>query len=78
VDLLVTNDSGPSHIAWARAVPSVVLFGPTEPARWAPLDTRRHRTVISPDHNLQHLTLAQVWPTVSAALHWARSRQRPA
>ncbi len=29
--LLVTNDTGPRHIAVARGVPSVVLMGPTDP-----------------------------------------------
>ncbi len=30
------NDSGPSHLAAAMGVPSVVLFGPTHPHQWAP------------------------------------------
>jgi len=29
----VTNDSGPLHLATALAVPSVSIFGPTDPAR---------------------------------------------
>jgi heptosyltransferase-2 len=29
----VTNDSGPLHLAAALAVPSVSIFGPTDPAR---------------------------------------------
>ena len=32
--LLVTNDSGPRHLAAAFQVPSIALFGPTDP-RWS-------------------------------------------
>lgn len=36
LDLLVTNDSGPMHLAAALGVPTVALFGPTDPRRTAP------------------------------------------
>ena len=29
VDLLIGNDTGPTHIAWAQNIPSITLFGPT-------------------------------------------------
>lgn len=45
LDLLVTNDTGASHVAAAVGTPSVVLFGPTRPAHFAPLDGRRHVAV---------------------------------
>ncbi|HXT51161.1 MAG TPA: lipopolysaccharide heptosyltransferase II [Thermoanaerobaculia bacterium] len=35
-DLLVTNDSGPMHLAAALGVRCVALFGPTDPRRTAP------------------------------------------
>ncbi len=36
LDLLVTNDSGPMHLAAALGVRCVALFGPTDPRRTAP------------------------------------------
>ena len=33
----VGNDSGASHLAAAAGCPGIVLFGPSDPARWRPL-----------------------------------------
>ena len=35
-DLMVTNDTGPMHVAAALGKPLVALFGPTEPRRTGP------------------------------------------
>jgi len=35
-ELLVCGDSGPLHLACALGVPTVGLYGPTSPRRWAP------------------------------------------
>lgn len=35
-DLLITNDSGPMHIASAVGTPVVAIFGPTRPVRTGP------------------------------------------
>ena len=40
--LYVGHDSGISHLAAAVKTPSVVLFGPTEPAVWAPAGAHVH------------------------------------
>ena len=41
--LLLAGDTGPAHLATAYGTPSVLLFGPTSPARWGPvLDVERH------------------------------------
>ena len=36
----VGNDSGPGHLAAFLGLPTVSLFGPTDPARWKPLGPR--------------------------------------
>jgi heptosyltransferase-2 len=41
LDLLVTNDSGPMHLAAALGVPCVALFGPTDRRRTAPAGERQ-------------------------------------
>ena len=35
-DLMITNDTGPMHVASALGKPLVALFGPTEPRRTGP------------------------------------------
>lgn len=43
--LLVTNDTGPRHIAAALGVPVVTVFGPTDPA-WTVIDFAQERQVM--------------------------------
>lgn len=44
LDLLLTNDSGPMHMAAALGVPLVAVFGPEDPARLGPCtDPRLYR-----------------------------------
>lgn len=46
--LLISNDTGPSHVAAGLKVPSVVIFRASDMARWAPLDAALHRAVWDP------------------------------
>ena len=46
VDCLVTNDTGPRHLAAACGTPVVTLFGPTAPA-WTEMGFERERKVVA-------------------------------
>ena len=37
---MVTNDTGPMHMAWALGAPTVALFGPGDPVHYGPSDYR--------------------------------------
>lgn len=47
--LLISNDTGVSHIAAGLKLNSVVIFSKADIRRWAPLDTQRHRCLWDPD-----------------------------
>ena len=44
LDVYITGDTGPMHLAAALGTPVVAVFGPSEPVRYAPRD-ERHRIV---------------------------------
>src|SRR6266571_1399060 len=48
MDLFISNDTGPAHIANALDTLSVTIFGPADPRRWAALDQARHPIVRRP------------------------------
>lgn len=52
--LYVGNDSGVTHLAAALGVPTIALFGPTEPRNWAPVGPRV-AVVAAPQGDLHRL-----------------------
>ena len=63
LDLLVTVDSGPMHVAAAVGTPTVAVFGPTDPIKTGPYG--KNHLVIKQGENLANLPVA---PVLSAAL----------
>ena len=47
--LLISNDTGVSHIAAGLRLDSVVIFSKADIRRWAPLDAERHRCLWDPE-----------------------------
>ncbi len=61
--LFVGNDSGPAHMAAAFGVPSVVLFGASDPAIWGPWRTPAE--VITAPANIAAVPVEQVLEAVA-------------
>lgn len=64
--LFLGHDSGVSHLAAACGVPCVLLFGPTDPAMWAP--PAPHVQVLRRDAAMGSISVSDVQRAVSAAL----------
>lgn len=78
--LVVSNDTGPGHLAAYLGIPTVMIFGPTNPAWVAPINQRdgiaaiepfsRPPTVRSadPKHHIDQVSVEIVWQTTERKL----------
>ena len=69
-DCVVSNDSGPMHLAAALGRPLVTLFGPTAPERFGPYPPieSRQRVIRRADGDMGSITLEEVGGAVCAML----------
>jgi ADP-heptose:LPS heptosyltransferase len=65
--LYLGNDTGTLHLAAALGVPTIGLYGPTDPAVWAPV-TPLGRTVRAPNEDLARLEPAAVEAQIETML----------
>lgn len=68
--VVAAGDSGPSHLAAQLGVPTVALFGPTDPSIWAPVGPLV-RVIAPPD------TRPMTWLDVATALAAVRAAAAP-
>lgn len=79
-NLVISNDTGPGHIAAAFKIPIVIIFGRSNPARVMPysrpeciaavepMDRGFKADSIDPKHNIKNITVDQVWQKVCSQL----------
>jgi ADP-heptose:LPS heptosyltransferase len=61
LNLAICTDSGPAHLAAAAGIPTIALFGPTDPVRWRPyaaVKSARQRLMrLSPEATVAEATV---------------------
>ena len=55
LDLAICTDSGPAHLAAAAGIPTIALFGPTDPVRWRPYTALASKRTLSAAHGQRSL-----------------------
>ena len=63
-NVFIGNDSGLGHLAAARGVPTITLFGPGEPDRYRPW-SEMSQSVCGPGHNIKNVKVEDVIKCVS-------------
>ncbi|MCC6398974.1 MAG: hypothetical protein IT282_18315 [Bacteroidetes bacterium] len=70
VDLLVSNDTGIMHVGAAVGTPVLSLFGPTDPAQWAPCGIQ-NRYIVSRSGDMNDIHVSEVLAQVRDMLRKA-------
>jgi lipopolysaccharide heptosyltransferase I len=85
--LVVSNDTGPGHIAAALGVPVVLIFGPTNPARVHPYNRPECAVAVEPDgrgmkadstdpkHDIKAITVDEVYQKVCEQLRPSNKKE---
>jgi ADP-heptose:LPS heptosyltransferase len=75
--LLVSNDTGVSHVAAALEVPSVILFSAPDHDRWSPANQQLHRVITGASHVSAPEVLEQVRHHLEETIVQARDIRSP-
>jgi len=74
--LFLGHDSGISHLAAAVGTPSILLFGPTDPAIWAPAN-QNVKVLRAPDLTMNGIETLQVLTAVGEFAMGQSGRKGP-
>lgn len=79
--VMVTNDTGPRHLAAALSTPVVTLFGPTLPA-WTEIGFADERKIVAAEPHavdaMRQITVAQVFDTTAELVQTTQPAADPA
>jgi ADP-heptose:LPS heptosyltransferase len=64
--MLLSNDTGVSHIASATKTPSVIVFLASDPKRWAPLNKERHHIILREESDNMDDVLEKIWKALAS------------